>query len=86
MLLASCILGAQSTPFPTGAPTPASEMCPTGTEFVHSDYINAVQFSPDGSKFATASDDDDVKIWDANDGTLIKTLEDVGDDVNSLTW
>ena len=34
----------------------------------HSDYIRSVDFSPDGSKIVSGSDDKALKVWDA--GTL----------------
>jgi len=30
----------------------------------HSDYINSVAFSPDGTKIITGSDDKTIKVWD----------------------
>ena len=34
-------------------------------ESAHSDYINSVAFSPDGSKIVSGSDDKTIKVWDA---------------------
>ncbi len=53
--------------------------------------INAIQFHPDGSSFATASRDKTIKIWDASDLQLLKVLETVRDQghirsVNALCW
>jgi WD40 repeat protein len=41
----------------------------------HTSSVTAVQFSPDGSKLASASDDGTVRVWDANTGTALQTLE-----------
>jgi WD40 repeat protein len=37
----------------------------------HSDWVSAVQFSPDGSKLASASDDKKVIVWDASTGAQL---------------
>jgi len=51
--------------------TQARELsAPTG----HTGSIEAVTFSPDGKRFATASDDNTVKMWDAATGQEILTL------------
>ena len=42
--------------------------------FGHQEGIYRIIFSPDGSKVATASWDRTVKLWNASDGTLLKTL------------
>ena len=31
----------------------------------HSDYVNSVQFSPDGSKIVSGSSDKTIKVWGA---------------------
>jgi WD40 repeat protein len=41
----------------------------------HSLSVNAVQFSPDGSKLASASADDKVMVWDSSTGAHLHTLE-----------
>jgi hypothetical protein len=40
----------------------------------HSDWVNAVQFSADGSKLASASNDTKVIVWDANTGILPEAI------------
>jgi WD40 repeat protein len=40
----------------------------------HSGAIPAVQFSPDGKRFATASSDNTAKIWDSAPGHELLTL------------
>ena len=41
----------------------------------HSDDVNSVSFSPDGSKIASASGDKTVKVWDLKRGKCLQTLE-----------
>ncbi len=54
------------------------------TKASHANHINAVAYSPDGSKIASASGgrnvgtfykDTSIKIWDASTGMLLKTLK-----------
>src|SRR6185295_11091927 len=40
----------------------------------HANQISAIVFTPDGSCFATASWDHTIKIWEAADGNLLRTL------------
>lgn len=51
----------------------------------HSDYIQDVSFSPDGSSIATASIDTTVKLWQ-RDGSQIHTLKGHTDNVNSVSF
>jgi WD40 repeat protein len=49
-----------------------------GTELVrlfHGDRVWAVLFSPDGTRLATASDDETVRIWDTENGRELGRLE-----------
>ncbi|MDE3089474.1 MAG: PQQ-binding-like beta-propeller repeat protein, partial [Chloroflexota bacterium] len=40
----------------------------------HTDEVNGVAFSPDGTRIATASDDNTAKVWDAATGKELLTL------------
>ncbi len=52
----------------------------------HSREINAVAFSPDGLKLATASSDGTVKIWDLGNGNELLTYTGHTDKVKCLAW
>lgn len=41
----------------------------------HTDTIQNIEFSADGSRLVTVSDDATVRIWDARDGTCLRTLD-----------
>jgi WD40 repeat protein len=40
----------------------------------HTDWVNSVSFSPDGSLLASGSDDKTIKLWRVADGSLVRTL------------
>lgn len=40
----------------------------------HTDIVDTVSWSPDGSKIASGSHDATIKIWDAESGDLIRTI------------
>ncbi|KAI2791708.1 Vegetative incompatibility protein HET-E-1 [Penicillium oxalicum] len=52
----------------------------------HDSYVNSVVFSPDGSRVASGSSDNTIKIWDAHTGACLQTLEGHGDWVNSVVF
>ena len=48
----------------------------------HTESVNSVAFSPDGSKVVSGSGDKTVKIWNADSGEVIQTLSgDIDKDV-----
>jgi WD40 repeat protein/serine/threonine protein kinase len=52
----------------------------------HTDKVVDIEFSPDGTRFATASRDDTVKLWDPVTGELLRTLSGHVDDVHSVEF
>src|SRR5579872_57126 len=52
----------------------------------HSDSINAVAWSPDGKRVASASSDHTVQIWDASNGGHVFTYRGHSDGVLTLAW
>lgn len=37
----------------------------------HIGWINAIAFSPDGRRIALGSDDEPIRVWDADTGALV---------------
>jgi WD40 repeat protein len=52
----------------------------------HTAGVNAVAFSPDGARIATASDDQQAKVWDAGSGETLYTLNPESGNVNSVAF
>ena len=48
--------------------------------------VNSVSFSPDGTKVASGSDDNTVKLWDVTSGECLQTLEGHSSDVWSVSF
>ena len=46
----------------------------------------SVSFSPDGTKVASGSEDNTVKLWDVTSGECLQTLEGHSNDVNSVSF
>ncbi|MEO0377011.1 MAG: hypothetical protein AAF329_20830, partial [Cyanobacteria bacterium P01_A01_bin.17] len=52
----------------------------------HQQAVNAIEFSPDGRKLASASFDRKVKLWDGRNGTFLATLTGHVASVYSIAW
>jgi WD40 repeat protein len=52
----------------------------------HSNWVRSVAFSHDSARLASASDDRNVKIWDAHSGACLQTLEGHSDGVSSVAF
>ncbi|KAI8633781.1 WD40-repeat-containing domain protein [Xylariaceae sp. FL1651] len=52
----------------------------------HNNCVNSVVFSPDGKTLASASDDETVRLWSADTGTLLQTLEGHNNCVSSVVF
>jgi WD40 repeat protein len=52
----------------------------------HSDWVQAVAFSPDGKQIASGSGDKTIKLWDATTGDLQKTLAGHSDWVRAVAF
>lgn len=52
----------------------------------HFDSLNAIVYSPDGSKIVTASDDGKIKVWDAYSGFSIVTFTEHTSGITALEF
>ncbi|MFC2084180.1 Ig-like domain-containing protein [Bacteroidota bacterium] len=52
----------------------------------HNDAVLTCDFTPDGERLATGSADRTIKLWNPNDGNLLKTLTGQGSSVNILSF
>src|SRR5215471_11449232 len=63
---------------------------PPGTAILtykgHSDYVDAVAWSPNGQFIASGSWDGTVQVWDAYSGAVITTYKGHTDNVSALAW
>jgi WD40 repeat protein len=83
------LLGAQGVTYADLART-AGSIAPRNLDLRlqagHSGIIRSVTWSPNGRCVATGSDDGMVKVWDAESGRALNSLEGHGDAVNSVAW
>ena len=52
----------------------------------HADYVSNVAWSPEGSRIASASEDNTVRVYDAGSGSLLLSYKGHADSVNSVAW
>jgi WD40 repeat protein/tRNA A-37 threonylcarbamoyl transferase component Bud32 len=52
----------------------------------HTEIVNSVVFSPDGSMLASGSEDKTIKLWEVGSGSLIRTLEGHNRGVKSVVF
>ncbi|KAK4140202.1 putative HET containing-domain vegetative incompatibility protein [Dichotomopilus funicola] len=52
----------------------------------HSGWVQSVAFSPDGSRIASGSNDQTIRIWDAKSGKEVRKLEGHSDRVRSVAF
>ncbi|TGO13768.1 hypothetical protein BPAE_0711g00010, partial [Botrytis paeoniae] len=52
----------------------------------HSDWVNSVSFSPDGTKLVSGSDDKTIRLWDISTGELLQIFEGHLDGVRSVSF
>ncbi|MBF0623714.1 MAG: pentapeptide repeat-containing protein [Magnetococcales bacterium] len=68
-------------PFP-----PSKPIWPLAVQSGHWEGIRSAAYSPDGHSIVSASYDKTVKVWDAGNGQLIRTLEGHGGGVRSAAY
>jgi eukaryotic-like serine/threonine-protein kinase len=59
---------------------------PPYTYHGHSGVVNAVAWSPDGTRIASAGADNTVQVWNATDGSHVYTYHNHSNAVNSVAW
>ena len=52
----------------------------------HGGEVNACAFSPDGSRIVSGSDDDTVRVWDAESGTELRILRGHENELTSVVF
>jgi len=76
----------EPTPTPNPPPTlsPVEEATARAPIQAHSDQIEALAISPDGTLLASGGWEDTIKLWSLPETALLRTLEGHKDDVNAL--
>ncbi len=59
---------------PVGAPNPRPESVKAGAFRGHTRRIECIEFSPDGTRLASASGDGTVRVWDVATGTELRAF------------
>ncbi len=52
----------------------------------HGGAVNDIAFSPDGKTLASGSDDETIRLWDAQTGELKRTLSGQGEEVTAIAF
>ncbi|KAH1322785.1 hypothetical protein EMGR_000402 [Emarellia grisea] len=52
----------------------------------HSSWVSSVAFSPDGQRIVSGSDDNTIKLWDAQTGSELQSLQGHSDSVHSVAF
>ena len=51
------------------------DLLPKITITGNTDYVNDIEFSPDGNYLLTGCDDNKARLWSVSDGSLVATLK-----------
>jgi len=82
--------GAPGTPGTPGTPRPTPSPIPLGSALYtyrqHTALVNAVAWSPDSKRIASASDDNTVRVWDATTGEHLLIYRGHNNLVEAVTW
>ncbi|KAK7463759.1 WD domain protein [Stygiomarasmius scandens] len=71
-----------STPSTTRGPNFRQKYILSG----HSKSISSLKFSPDGSLLASSGADKLIKLWDAHNGEILRTLEGHTEGISDIAW
>src|SRR5262249_42785957 len=68
------------------SPRPLSPSHPLYTYRGHSNAVNTVAWSPDGTRIASAGSDNTVQVWNATDGSQTFTYHNHSNAVTGVAW